>query len=112
MPFAASNPHFYGRYPNSMTNKLEGIKPDENIHKSYIIVEPTLGVPIDQAARSQSNVIIQNLSRFGEQFNRFSNMALPTFWVEYVCINFKSKSEYRIIITLFFSFIIFSNKKN
>lgn len=84
MPFAASNPHFYGRYPNNMTHKLDGLKPDRNRHQSFIIVEPIMGIPIDQSARSQSNVIIPNLSGFSENIERFSNMALPTFWVEYV----------------------------
>lgn len=89
MPFAASNPHFYGRYPNTLTSKLDGLHPNKDIHKSYIIVEPTLGVPIDQCARSQSNVIIPNLIEFGPEFERFSEMALPTFWIEYVCIEIK-----------------------
>lgn len=90
MPFAASNPHFYGRYPNPLTSKLEGFKPIREKHQSYIIVEPTMGVPIDQSARSQSNVIIPDLSAFNNHFNRFSNMALPTFWVEYVRLCFIS----------------------
>ena len=84
MPFAASNPHFYGRYPNPLTNKLEGFKPIRERHQSYLIVEPVMGVPIDQSARSQSNVIIPQLYGFDDKIHRFSNMALPTFWVEYV----------------------------
>ncbi|XP_055312285.1 scavenger receptor class B member 1-like isoform X2 [Sitodiplosis mosellana] len=83
MPFAASNPHFYGRYPNALTNKLEGFKPIRERHQSFIIVEPIMGVPIDQSARSQSNVIIPDLYGFNDKIQRFSNMALPTFWVEY-----------------------------
>lgn len=84
MPFAASNPHFYGRYPNALTSKLEGFKPVRERHQSYIIIEPIMGVPIDQSARSQSNVIIPNLYGFNDNIHRFSNMALPTFWVEFV----------------------------
>lgn len=84
MPFAASNPHFYGRYPNALTQKVEGFKPDRERHQSFIIVEPVMGVPIDQSARSQSNVIIPRLTGFSEDIQRFSDMALPTFWVEYV----------------------------
>lgn len=86
MPFAASNPHFYGRYPNALTSKLEGFKPDREKHQSFIIVEPIMGVPINQSARSQSNVIIPNLYDFNDEIHRFSNMALPTFWVEYVSL--------------------------
>lgn len=84
MPFAASNPHFYGRYPNEMTKKLDGFHPVRERHQSFIIVEPTMGIPIDQSARSQSNVIIPDLYGFSSEIERFSNMALPTFWVEYV----------------------------
>lgn len=84
MPFAASNPHFYGRYPNELTTKLEGFHPIKDKHQSFIIVEPIMGIPIDQSARSQSNVVIPNLTGFSQEIERFSNMALPTFWVEYV----------------------------
>lgn len=86
MPFAASNPHFFGRYPNDLTKTIEGFEPDKEKHQSYIIVEPVMGVPIDQSARSQSNVIIPELYGFNEKIHRFSNMALPTFWVEYVSV--------------------------
>lgn len=86
MPFAASNPHFYGRYPNRLTEKLDGFEPIKERHQSFIIAEPTLGVPIDQSARSQNNVIIPKLYGFNEQIERFSNMALPTFWLSYVSV--------------------------
>lgn len=84
MPFAASNPHFFGRYPNPLTEKIDGFNPSKEKHQSFIIAEPTLGVPIDQSARSQNNVIIPNLYGFSEDIERFSNMALPTFWLSYV----------------------------
>lgn len=100
MPFAASNPHFYGRYPNLLTNKLEGIQPNEDRHKSYCIVEPTMGIPIDQTAKSQSNVIIPDISNFGEDFEKFSNMALPTFWVEYVQMELTGTINVLLIFTL------------
>lgn len=104
MPFAASNPHFYGRFPNELTKKLDGFKPDRKRHQSFIIVEPIMGVPIDQSARSQSNVIIPNLRGFSEEIQRFSNMALPTFWVEYVSINrmptFKASINLNFVFTL------------
>lgn len=95
MPFAASNPHFYGRYPNALTEKLDGLKPIKEKHQSFIIVEPVMGVPIDQSARSQSNVIIPDLSGYKEEIQRFSNMALPTFWVEYVRIKMFLKKKIR-----------------
>lgn len=98
MPFAASNPHFYGRYPNKMTEKLEGFNPIREKHQSFIIVEPIMGIPVDQSARSQSNVVIPDLYGFSDEIQRFSNMALPTIWIEYVCINqFNSFTKYQLI---------------
>lgn len=104
MPFAASNPHFYGRYPNPLTSKLEGFRPEKDRHQSYIIVEPVMGVPIDQSARSQSNVIIPELHGYNEQITRFSNMALPTFWVEYVSFFLNCKSVIQTIPFIYFGF--------
>lgn len=110
MPFAASNPHFYGRYPNPLTEKLDGFKPDKDKHQSFIIIEPVMGVPIDQSARSQSNVILPEFkSNFRTEIQRFSNMALPTFWVEFVSIffNFQSQStEINGNFHIFFFFFI------
>lgn len=98
MPFAASNPHFFGRYPNKLTEKLEGFNPIREKHQSYIIVEPIMGIPVDQSARSQSNVVIPDLYGFSDEIQRFSNMALPTIWIEYVCINqFNSFTKYQLI---------------
>lgn len=117
MPLAASNPHFYGRYPNELTKKLEGFNPIKDKHQSFIIVEPTMGVPIDQSARSQSNVILPELHGFNDDIARFSNMALPTFWVEYVnifyflkkcCKYFKLKKK---IIIEFNSISLTASKK-
>lgn len=96
MPFAASNPHFFGRYPNKLTERLDGLAPSKERHQSFIIVEPTMGVPIDQSARSQSNVVIPDLYGFPEQIQRFSNMALPTFWVEYVGGRYKTATKLAI----------------
>lgn len=78
-----------------MTEKLDGLKPIRDKHQSFIIVEPIMGVPIDQSARSQSNVIIPQLHGFSDEIERFGNMALPTFWVEYVSP----------ILTLLFNFL-------
>lgn len=108
MPFAASNPHFYGHYPNPLTEKLDGFEPDKDKHQSFIIVEPVMGVPIDQSARSQSNVIIPKLFGFRKQIQRFSNMALPTFWVEFVSFFNIYKIENReMFYHIFFVVVLF-----
>lgn len=49
-----------------------------------------MGVPIDQCARSQSNVVTPQFVGFSNEIQLFSNMAIPTFWIEYVCVSLLS----------------------
>lgn len=83
MPLAASNPHFYGR-ESQFTHKIEGLAPDADRHVSYAIIEPSLGMPMRQCAKSQSNLIIPNLNGLTRDLARFSDMVLPLFWLQYV----------------------------
>ncbi|XP_063700813.1 lysosome membrane protein 2-like [Culicoides brevitarsis] len=81
-PVAASKPHFYGRN-GSWMEKLSGLSPKRELHDSYVIVEPQMGTPIDQVARSQSNLIIKQLSvAYPLKMRLFSDTILPMFWVE------------------------------
>lgn len=82
-PIAASSPHYYARN-FTMANKISGLHPDREKHYSYTIAEPTLGIPIDQRARTQSNLVIPPLTGFSNDIQKFSNMILPMFWIEYV----------------------------
>lgn len=50
-------------------------------------MEPTMGVPIDQAAKSQNNLLVPVLSGFSIDVQRFSNMTIPLFWLGYVSIS-------------------------
>lgn len=86
MPFVASFPHFYQR-TGPWENKLSGFNPNEEQHGSFITVEPISGVPIEQCARSQSNIYIPPLSGFTDDLEKFSDMVLPLFWLEYVISN-------------------------
>lgn len=87
IPLAASHPHFYGRQPQKLADRIEGLHPNKQDHGSYIIVEPTTGVPIDQCARSQSNVVTPKFRGFLNEVQLFSEMVVPIFWVEYVSEN-------------------------
>lgn len=93
MPFAASLPHFYGR-SQGFTKKFEGLHPMEKNHTSFTIVEPTMGVPMVQAARSQVNLVIPKFSSmFDQDYQLFSHMILPLFWIEYVSECLRNRSE-------------------
>lgn len=86
VPLAASSPHFYGRKPAKLSDRIAGLHPNKYDHGSYIIVEPTMGIPIDQCARSQSNVITPLFTGFSDDIRLFSEMSIPTFWIEFVRI--------------------------
>lgn len=47
------------------------------------MVEPITGVPVNQCARSQSNLIVNKLSGFTSDIQKFSGMIVPMFWAEY-----------------------------
>jgi hypothetical protein len=82
-PIVASFPHFYAR-PGKFLEKLDGLRPDADKHRSYSIIEPVLGVPLNSRAVSQSNVVTGDLSAFKSDIASFSNMVVPMFWLEYV----------------------------
>lgn len=83
MPLAASNPHFFGREAQ-FGHKFEGLRPRADEHVSWAIVEPSLGMPLRQCAKSQSNLVVPNLSGLTADLARFSDMVLPLFWLQYV----------------------------
>lgn len=85
LPVAASSPHFFGR-EELYKDTIDGLHPTYDQHVSYIILEPTLGIPIRQCAKSQSNLVIPNLRGLSIDLARFSDMVLPLFWLQYVRI--------------------------
>ncbi|XP_058834841.1 platelet glycoprotein 4 isoform X2 [Topomyia yanbarensis] len=81
-PVAATSPHYYARNL-SLAHKISGMTPNREKHYSYIIADPTFGIPIDQCARTQSNLVLPELAGFSKEILSFSNMILPMFWIEY-----------------------------
>lgn len=98
-PFVASFPHFTFR-PGNFTDKIEGMRPDPEKHSSYIILEPTLGVPLNQRATSQSNIVTKDLSSFKADIARFSNMVIPLAWLEYVSKMKSLQNRWNVSIVL------------
>ncbi|RVE54417.1 hypothetical protein evm_000902 [Chilo suppressalis] len=81
-PMVVSYPHFYTGDPPKDTY-VTGLQPDRYKHNSYIIVEPLSGTPFRSVARMQSNLRIHDLSGFGYDYGKFSNLVVPLFWAEY-----------------------------
>ncbi|KAF2887442.1 hypothetical protein ILUMI_18731, partial [Ignelater luminosus] len=91
-PMAASFPHFlYG--DDMLHSYVDGLEPNEEKHDSFVIVEPTTGLPMESRARSQSNLVIRKLSGFNEIVDRFSDMVVPMFWAEYEVHDQKEKKK-------------------
>lgn len=88
-PFAASQPHFYGRQ-GPWTEKFEGLNPQKELHESFLIVEPKMGVPAEQVARTQINLAVSNELHgvYSDDIKKFNGMILPLFWLEYVSLGF------------------------
>lgn len=85
-PMVLSLPHFYGHNNGKWVERLGGIKPNQTLHESKIYAEPVMGVGLHQFARSQVNVLVQDLSNYPQKYHKFSNMVVPIFWGEFVSI--------------------------
>uniref|UniRef100_A0A182WMJ9 Scavenger receptor class B n=1 Tax=Anopheles minimus TaxID=112268 RepID=A0A182WMJ9_9DIPT len=82
VPVVATSPHFYAR--NFTTaHKIAGMIPNREAQQSYAIVDPSFGIPLDQVARTQTNLAIPKLTDYSEDIRRFSEMIIPMFWIEY-----------------------------
>ncbi|XP_053675472.1 scavenger receptor class B member 1-like [Anopheles nili] len=82
VPIVATSPHFYARN-FSTAHKIAGMKPDREHQHSYAIVDPSFGIPLDQCARTQTNLAIPKISGYSWEIERFSEMIIPLFWIEY-----------------------------
>ncbi|KAL1376210.1 hypothetical protein pipiens_017029, partial [Culex pipiens pipiens] len=58
-PVFMSFPHFYGA-DEYYLNQVEGLNPDKSKHQLYMTMEPTMGIPLDVAARFQLNIMLES----------------------------------------------------
>ncbi|XP_026322687.1 scavenger receptor class B member 1-like [Hyposmocoma kahamanoa] len=88
-PMVISYPHFYtGTPPKDMY--VTGLQPDENLHNSFVVLEPLTGIPFRSVARMQSNLRVHDMSGFPIEYRKFSNLVVPLFWAEYNQVNLPS----------------------
>ncbi|XP_022700947.1 scavenger receptor class B member 1-like [Varroa jacobsoni] len=80
-PIVASLPHhLYAA--SSVSEAVDGLSPDPELHEFFMDVEPTMGIPLRVSARLQLNVIVDAFKYF-KQFQVFKKRVfLPTFWTE------------------------------
>lgn len=81
-PIALSYPHFLDA-DKSLFDKVEGMNPIEEEHRSHIWIQPKSGLPLEVAVKFQINMALGNLdSIYGSR--QFSDMVLPLLWFEFV----------------------------
>lgn len=79
-PIALSYPHFYQSDPR-LLEEVEGSHPDPEKHKTYFIVQPETGLPLEVAVRMQINMALEDVSPIS-RVGKFKNMVLPLLWTE------------------------------
>ncbi|KAK5644000.1 hypothetical protein RI129_007845 [Pyrocoelia pectoralis] len=82
LPISISFPHFLNADPIAKTY-VNGLKPSNEKHGSFVDIEPVTGVPLESRARLQSNLILKDFSGLSETLERFSDITVPLFWLEY-----------------------------
>ncbi|XP_050312104.1 scavenger receptor class B member 1-like isoform X2 [Anthonomus grandis grandis] len=80
-PIALSYPHFYQGDPVLFDKVESGLNPDPEKHRSFFVIEPNSGTPLNLAVRYQINMALGNLQNIANS-EKFSNMVLPMLWIE------------------------------
>lgn len=80
IPISISQPHFYNADP-SLTEKIDGLKPEKAKHDSVAIIHPELGVPLEAHLRIQINLNVPK-TQFNAKTKPFDNTVIPLFWLE------------------------------
>ncbi|RZC33502.1 CD36 domain containing protein, partial [Asbolus verrucosus] len=60
-PLFVSLPHFH-RADSYYLNSVEGLRPDKDKHEAFIIIEPTIGVPLEVHLKGQINLLLEPVS--------------------------------------------------
>lgn len=79
-PVVVSFPHFHAADPYYL-QFVDGLSPDEDKHQFYITMEPSIGIPVEVAARLQVNVMVQPSPDIG-LFQEAPTIFFPTLWFE------------------------------
>ncbi|CAG9815054.1 unnamed protein product [Phaedon cochleariae] len=80
---ATSFPHFL-HGSEEIKKYVDGLEPDPQKHRSYIDLEPETGIPMYGGARAQLNLVVKDMKGFNDKIRKFSNIAIPLLWLEYV----------------------------
>lgn len=96
-PIAASSPHFYNGDP--MLAMAAGLKPNKDLHETYIDIEPMTGSVFRAASRAQLNAFVEQAALDVVDSSTIGNMTpmvAPLLWLEETAeIDEKSSIEFK-----------------
>ena len=80
LPVYGSLPHFY-KADKFYSQNVDGLKPERSKHESYIVLEPTTGIPIEAALRIQLNMLLHPIKNI-MVYEDVPEIYFPLFWIE------------------------------
>ncbi|CAK1546515.1 unnamed protein product [Leptosia nina] len=92
-PIALSYPHFYKGDPE-LFNKIEGLKPDKELHETRFWIQPDSGLPLDVSAKFQINMPLGDITNI-QNTAKFANLYLPLLWFDIRMFSLPSSLEMR-----------------
>lgn len=96
-PIAASAPHFYNADP--MLAMAAGLKPQRELHETYLDIEPMTGAVMRAASRAQLNALVERAALDVVDPNLIGHMTpmvAPLLWLEEAAeIDEKSSTEFK-----------------
>lgn len=67
-------------------DNLDGLNPKKDLHDTYVVVEPKLGIPLEHCIRAMGSLVVgERISPvYPSDVQLFRGMVMPLFWLEYV----------------------------
>ncbi|KAJ9593010.1 hypothetical protein L9F63_015329, partial [Diploptera punctata] len=79
-PAYISFPHFYKADPK-LLDSVEGLKPEEEKHKTYFLIQTSLGVPVEGQVRVQLNLKVEHAPHI-YSVSKFPSIIFPIIWLQ------------------------------
>ncbi|BES99898.1 biological adhesion [Nesidiocoris tenuis] len=80
VPAYVSFPHFLGAH-SQYQNGVDGLKPNKELHQTYISLEPTTGVPVKGAKRIQINFELKGTPALTPT-GTARDVLMPFIWID------------------------------
>nr|UEN71287.1 sensory neuron membrane protein 2 [Gregopimpla kuwanae] len=98
IPAAVSLPHFLDADP-SLLEDVEGLHPDEEKHRTKVIIQPDIGIPLHVNSRLQTNLVMAHTT-YNPKVKPFNDLTIPLFWTDLYIPRMPSDLMYLIKLLL------------